>query len=102
MVDENRFSYSLNNLAKDYLGERKQGNILEDFGKEHGFKAIENMHLVPVEYVGVYAEQDTKLTYKLWEFLRVEIQKQGLTDVFNLETDLLRLLLEMRWKGVRV
>ncbi|BCV02055.1 MAG: hypothetical protein CM15mV49_180 [uncultured marine virus] len=102
MVDENRFSYSLNNLAKDYLGEKSKATFLEDFGKEHGFKAIENMHLVPVEYVGVYAEQDTKLTYKLWEFLRVEIQKQGLTDVFNLETDLLRLLLEMRWKGVRV
>ena len=102
LVDENRFSYSLNNLAKDYLGERKQGNILDDFGKEHGFKAIENMHLVPVEYAGIYAEQDTKLTYKLWEVLRVELQKQGLTDVFNLETDLLRLLLEMRWKGVRV
>ena len=100
LVDENRFSYSLNNLAKDYLGERKQGNVLEDFGKEHGFKAIENMHWVPVEYAGVYAEQDTRLTYKLWEVLRLEIQKQGLTDVFNLETDLLRLLLEMRWKGV--
>ena len=102
LVDENRFSYSLDNLSKDYLGERKQGNILEEFGKEHGFKAIEKMHLVPVEYAGVYAEQDTRLTLKLWEFLRVEIQKQGLTDVFNLETDLLRLLLEMRWKGVRV
>ena len=102
LVDENRFSYSLNNLSKDYLGERKQGNILEDFGKEHGFKAIENMHLVPVEYAGIYAEQDTRLTLKLWEVLRVEIQKQGLTDIFNLETDLLRLLLEMRWKGVRV
>jgi DNA polymerase I-like protein with 3'-5' exonuclease and polymerase domains len=102
LVDENRFSYSLDNLAKDYLNERKQGNILVDFGKEHGFKAIENMHMVPVEYVGVYAEQDTRLTLKLWEFLRVEIQKQGLTDVFNLETDLLRLLIEMRWKGVRV
>ena len=102
LVDENRFSYSLDSLSKDYLRERKQGSILEDFGKEHGFKAIENMHLVPVEYVGVYAQQDTRLTYKLWEVLRVEIQKQGLTDVFNLETDLLRLLLEMRWKGVRV
>ncbi len=102
LVDENRFSYSLDSLSKDYLRERKQGNILEDFGKEHGFKAIENMHLVPVEYVGVYAQQDTRLTYKLWEVLRVEIQKQGLTDVFNLETDLLRLLLEMRWKGVCV
>lgn len=102
LVDENRFSYSLDSLSKDYLGERKQGNILEDFGKEHGFKAIEKMHLVPVEYAGIYAEQDTRLTLKLWEVLRVEIQKQGLTDVFNLETDLLRLLLEMRWKGVRV
>lgn len=102
LVDENRFSYSLDSLAKDYLNERKQGNLLVDFGKEHGFKAIENMHLVPAEYAGIYAEQDTRLTLKLWEFLRVEIQKQGLTDVFNLETDLLRLLIEMRWKGVRV
>jgi len=102
LVDENRYSYSLDSLSKDYLGERKQGNLLEEFGKEHGFKAIEYMHLVPVEIAGVYAEQDTRLTLKLWEFLRVEIQKQGLTDIFNLETDLLRLLLEMRWKGVRV
>ena len=102
LVDENRYSYSLDNLSKDYLGERKQGNLLEEFGKEHGFKAIEKMHLVPVEIAGIYAEQDTRLTLKLWEFLRVEIQKQSLTDVFNLETNLLRLLLEMRWKGVRV
>ena len=102
LIDENRFSYKLDHLAKDYLGERKQGNILEDFGKEYGFRAIENMHKVPVEYAGIYAEQDTRLTLKLWEFLRVEIQKQNLTDIFNLETDLLRLLLEMRWKGVRI
>ena len=102
LVDENRYSYSLDSLSKDYLGERKQGNLLEEFGKEHGFKSIEYMHMVPVEIAGIYAEQDTRLTLKLWEFLRVEIQKQGLTDIFNLETDLLRLLLEMRWKGVRV
>jgi DNA polymerase I-like protein with 3'-5' exonuclease and polymerase domains len=102
LVDENRYSYSLDSLSKDYLGERKQGNLLEEFGKEHGFKAIEYMHMVPVEIAGIYAEQDTRLTLKLWEFLRVEIQKQGLTDIFNLETDLLRLLLEMRWKGVCV
>jgi DNA polymerase I-like protein with 3'-5' exonuclease and polymerase domains len=102
LVDENRYSYSLDSLSKDYLGEKKQGNLLEEFGKEHGFKSIEYMHMVPVEIAGIYAEQDTRLTLKLWEFLRVEIQKQGLTDIFNLETDLLRLLLEMRWKGVRV
>ena len=102
LIDENRFSYKLDHLSKDYLGERKQGNLLEEFGKEHGFRAIEYMHMVPVEYAGIYAEQDTNLTLKLWNVLRVEIQKQGLTDIFNLETKVLRLLLEMRWKGVRV
>ncbi len=101
LVDENKFNYKLDFLAKDYLGERKESNLLEDFGKEHGFRAIENMHLVPSNIAGIYAEQDTRLTYNLWEHLRVEIQKQNLVDVFNLETELLPILFEMKWKGVR-
>ena len=27
LVDENRFSFSLNNLGRDYLGERKNENL---------------------------------------------------------------------------
>ena len=102
LIDENRFNYKLDSLAKDYLGERKESYLLEDFGKEHGFKAIENMHMVPSDIAGIYAEQDTRLTYRLWEYLRTEIQKQNLVDVFNLETELLPILLEMKWKGVRI
>ena len=102
LVDENKFNYKLDFLAKDYLGERKETDLLENFGKENGFRAIENMHMVPSSLVGIYAEQDTRLTLKLWEFLRIELQKQNLIDVFNLETDLLPILLEMKWKGVRI
>lgn len=102
LVDENKYNYKLDFLAKDYLGERKETDLLENFGKENGFRAIENMHMVPSSLVGIYAEQDTRLTLKLWEFLRIELQKQNLIDVFNLETDLLPILLEMKWKGVRI
>ena len=102
LVDENKYNYKLDFLAKDYLGERKETDLLENFGKENGFRAIENMHMVPSSLVGIYAEQDTRLTLKLWEFLRIELQKQNLIDVFNLETELLPILLEMKWKGVRI
>ena len=102
LVDENKYNYKLDFLAKDYLGERKETDLLENFGKENGFRSIENMHMVPSSLVGIYAEQDTRLTLKLWEFLRIELQKQNLIDVFNLETDLLPILLEMKWKGVRI
>jgi DNA polymerase I-like protein with 3'-5' exonuclease and polymerase domains len=102
LIDENRFNYKLDSLAKDYLGERKQFDLLEQFSKEHGFKAIEKMHLVPSDIAGRYAEQDTRLTYRLWEVLRTELQKQNLIDIFNLETELLPIILEMKWKGVRI
>ena len=102
LIDENRFNYKLDSLAKDYLGERKQFDLLEQFSKEHGFKAIEKMHMVPSDIAGRYAEQDTRLTYRLWEVLRTELQKQNLIDIFNLETELLPIILEMKWKGVRI
>jgi len=60
------------------------------------------MDWVPVEYAAPYAEKDTDLTLKLWNIFKIEIQKQNLNDIFQLETDLLPLLIEMKWKGVRV
>ena len=102
LIDENRFSYALNSLGKDFLGERKYETGLDQFGKEFGFNPKEHMDWVPVEYAAPYAEKDTDLTLKLWNILKVEIQKQNLNDIFQLETDLLPILIEMKWKGVRV
>jgi len=60
------------------------------------------MYKIPAQFVGEYAEQDAVLCLKLWDRLNVEINKNNLQTVFDLETELLPVLMEMRRRGVRV
>ncbi len=53
-------------------------------------------------YVGPYAEQDALLTLKLWEWQKIEMTRQDLWSIFDLESGITPLLIDMRWKGVRV
>jgi DNA polymerase I-like protein with 3'-5' exonuclease and polymerase domains len=106
LIDENRTSrgknYSLNDLSKDYLGDKKQENELYSTGLEHGVDPKAEMHKLPPMVVGPYAEKDAELTLKLWNYFKKEIVKQELTNIFNLETKLLPTLIDMKWKGVKV
>jgi len=102
LLDENRFSYSLNNLGRDYCGEQKDETLLEEAAKAWGVNAKSGMHELPSRYVGPYAEQDAALTLKLWDQLYGRILENGLTKIFQMECDLIPLLLEMRWRGVRI
>lgn len=102
IVDENRLSYSLNNLGKDYIDMRKDERLLRAAAKEWGFDPKSEMWRLPPRYVGGYAEQDAVMTLKLWERLRTEIEQQDLWNIWNLETSLTPLMIEMRKRGVRV
>jgi len=102
IVDENRWSYSLNALAKDYLGEIKAETDLKEAAKDHGIDPKAEMWKLPAEHVGFYAEQDARLTLKLWGFLKNEIIKQNLTTIWEMESKLLPILIKMRQKGIRV
>lgn len=102
LLDENRFSYSLNNLARDYLNERKDEKTLRAAAADHGFDPKGEMWRLNSRFVGAYAEKDAELTLKLWNMMRVELEKQSLMDVFNLETSLIPVLLDMRETGVKV
>jgi DNA polymerase I-like protein with 3'-5' exonuclease and polymerase domains len=102
IVDENRFSYSLNALSKDYLGEIKAETDLIIAAREHGVDPKAEMWKLPAEYVGFYAEQDARLTYLLWQQLKKEIIHQSLGTIWDLESSLLPVLVKMRQKGVRV
>jgi len=62
IVDENKFSYSLNNLAKDYLGKMKAETELKERAEEWGLDAKAELWKLPAQYVGFYAEQDAQLT----------------------------------------
>ena len=102
VIDENRRSYSLNNLAFEYLGEIKAETDLIEAAKDHGVDPKAEMWKLPAEHVGFYAEQDARLTYLLWQRFKHEINKQSLTTIWELESELLPILIKMRQKGVRV
>ena len=102
LIDENRFRYSLNELGKDYLKETKSEALLYEAAKEWGVNAKAEMWKLPAMYVGPYAEQDADLTLRLWNYFKVEIIKQELSSIFELETRLFPCLLDMKTKGVRV
>jgi|TARA_R110000822_G_scaffold2852_3_gene13239 DNA polymerase I-like protein with 3'-5' exonuclease and polymerase domains len=102
VVNENRFSFSLNACAKDYLGELKNETFLNEKAKEWGIDPKADMWRLPAGYVGFYAEQDAALTLKLWHRLKQEILKQDLHDVWEMEMELLPILIDMRRRGIRV
>ena len=102
IINENRYSFSLNACAKDYLGEIKNETFLLEKAKEWGIDPKADLWKLPAGYVGFYAEQDAGLTLRLWERFKSEINKQSLNDVWDLEMDLLPILIDTRMKGIRV
>jgi DNA polymerase I-like protein with 3'-5' exonuclease and polymerase domains len=102
LLDENRYSYSLDSLGSFYCGETKDETLLQDAALTFGVNPKSEMYKLPAKYVGPYGEQDALLTYKLWQKLQQEIKEQDLDKVLEMELALIPLLIEMRWKGVRV
>ena len=102
LLDENRFSYSLNNLGADYLQERKDERTLQEAAKSMGLNPKSEMWKLPAHFVGRYAEQDAALTLRLWQRMNALLVDQELTSIFDLEMRVLNVCLAMRAKGVRV
>jgi len=102
LVDENRFSYRLDLLGKDYIGMRKDEKILKAAAAEWGIDPKAEMWKLPARFVGGYGEQDAVMTLKLWDHLKGEIEKQDLWSVFDLESRVLPAVIDMRATGVPV
>ena len=102
LIDENRFSYALTNLGRDYLHERKDERLLREAAAEWSVDAKAEMYKLPPQYVGPYAEQDAALTLRLWRHLQGLIIKEDVSSIFDLELQVLRTTIDMRSRGVRV
>ena len=102
LIDENRFSYALNALGRDYLNERKSEKDLYEAANSFGVNAKSEMWKLPAHFVRAYAEQDAALTLKLWQFFKGVIVKEDIADIFDLELQVLKVVFDMRKKGVRV
>ena len=80
---------------------RLKTKLFERESKEWGIDPKQDLWKMPAGYVGFYAEQDA-LTLKLWQRFKAEIQKQSINDVWEMEMELLPILIEMRRTGIRV
>jgi len=102
LLDENRFSYSLNALSFEYLSKTKSEKNLTEAARDFGVDPKAELWKLPSMHVGPYAEVDAELTLELWNYFKPLISKEDLWSVVNLELDVLPVLIDMTWKGVRV
>jgi len=100
LLDENRFSYSLNSLGFDYLQEVKSEQGLKQAAADFGVHPKKELWKLPAMYVGEYAEQDAALTLKLWQAFKIKLRQEEVESIFNVETEVFPVLFEMTRKGI--
>jgi len=101
VLDENRYAYSLNALGFDYLKEIKSEQGLKDAAGDFGVHAKKELWKLPAMHVGEYAEQDAALTLKLWHHFQVLMRKEEVESIFQLETEVLPVLVDITLKGIK-
>ena len=101
ILDENRFSFSLNSLGFDYLKEIKSEQGLKQAAADFGVHPKKELWKLPAMYVGNYAEQDATLTLKLWQYFKVKLRQENVESIFELETRLFPVLQGITERGIR-
>ncbi len=130
LLDEYKRKYSLDAIAAEYLGITKDDRALEEYCKkqnqmlraeavrqqpgadnakwrarylkERKWHPKEDLWRMPADVVAPYAKLDARLTYDAWFKLVPLLHEQNLWELFLLESSLLPILIEMRWRGIRV
>ena len=105
-IDENKFFYSLDSVAADWVGDQKDKDLMLQAARDYGLRDKKDLgkfiHILPGRFVGAYGEQDCALPLKILRLQEEEIERQGIRDVWDLESEVLPVLVKMRRRGVRV
>jgi hypothetical protein len=105
LVDENRYSYSLDSLCEWRGLPGKDTALLQEAVKAAGFKTTKRRPLqsyiwqLPAHLVGPYAEADAAA---LFQDLNPILDKEGTRAAYRLDVDLLPMVHEMRRRGIRI
>jgi DNA polymerase I-like protein with 3'-5' exonuclease and polymerase domains len=99
LLDENALNYQLNTLAKKWLGETKVTSELKIL---YGNKYFERMREIHPGHMRNYGIGDVTLPLRILAKQKVQLEKEKLTELFDLESRLMPFLLYMRKLGVRV
>lgn len=102
ILDEHRWGYSLDSLAKTYLNEGKDEKLLREAAKAWGVDPKSEMWRLPAMFIGPYATADSNRTRRVFQKQLPKLQEQLLMDLFQMECDMIPLYMDARWRGVRV
>jgi hypothetical protein len=83
LINEHEREYSLDYLARKYLGAKKDDSMYARLAEQFGGRATRNVQMrniaaAPSEVVAPYATQDAALVLALWRWQEREIERQGL------------------------
>jgi DNA polymerase I-like protein with 3'-5' exonuclease and polymerase domains len=109
-VDENLHRYGLDALCATYGLPGKDEALLREAVESAGFapkrkKKIdikEHIWQLPARYVGPYAEADAVATLALFEKLNPILDRENTRTAYELDRDLLPMVLAMRARGIRI
>jgi DNA polymerase I-like protein with 3'-5' exonuclease and polymerase domains len=105
LINELHNSYSLESIAQRHGIPGKDETLLMEALAVYGYKgrsAKSGIWSLPSKHVGPYAEHDARLPLTLLRRQEREIEEQELWDVYNLESQVLPVLVKMRRRGVAV
>lgn len=103
LLDEHKFSYSLDSLGREYLGEGKSDEAFFAACAAGGLlDPKSNMDMVPGWIASPYATQDARLTKNLYHELAPRLTTEGLDNVHALERECYLVGFDMKRQGVRV
>lgn len=103
ILDENREDgNSLEALSWSYLGKGKNEKKLREAAAAFNLDPKKDMWRLHSKYVGEYAEDDAINPIEILQKQLVQIDKEKLTEVWQLESELTPVLWKMRARGIRV
>ena len=94
--------YSLDVLAKQYLGKGKNKRLLKEAEAAFSVEHMKGMHLLPAKFVGPYAEDDADDALQVFLLQLEELKADDVYEIYQLEAKLMPILFKMRLHGVKI
>ncbi len=103
ILDENREDgNSLEALSWRYLGKGKSEKKLLQAAVDFDLDPKKDLWRLHSKYVGEYGEDDAQFPIDILKLQLDQIEKEKLSDIWKLESDLLPVLWKMRARGIKV
>ena len=107
LCNEHRFSHSLDALGEEFFNIGKT-DICKEVREHIGNKRLSKskcmgmLKEMPFSIVAEYAMRDVEITYRLWVKFKENLKDEEVENIFALEMDLVKTLIQIERRGIDV